>query len=882
MKSTLLVIATLFIIVSGYSQKLISGKIINEKGEPLAYATVAMLNPGDSTLMFFGVTNTEGKYQIKNIKEGKYILQFSYVGMKVAYDNITVSSGSNGDLGTKTMSSNTLKEVEVIAEYVPLTFKNDTVEYNAKAFETKPDAVAEDLLKKIPGVEVDESGNVKALGEDVKKVLVDGKEFFGKDIKVATKNIPANAIEKVQVYDKKSEEADFMGIDDGVRDRTINLLLNKDHKKGYFGDITGGYGTWDGTDDYYLAEARVYRFSSKLQSAILGRYNNINDFGYSSKDHREFGRTIDGVNTTMSGGLNFSYNISDQKRYFISYLASSTEKILEQNTASENFIKSNSYFQDTETDEEQTDSPHAINFGVRHKFNSNAKLTIDGDLNLSSNNLDSYVFTSTSDDSLISTLGNTNTTESYVTGANAKAVYIQKFNEEKTQLKTKLYGNYNLSYADKNIQNNYINIFPAGSSLIELFQINNTEDLNISVNPSLVQKLKTVWSVTTDVDFESNISKLDRRNRISNVAIDSLSADFSTEQTTIRPAITLQRGTSQSQIKLTVGAQLDQFNKVYTGVSEVIMPNSEEQYIHFTPEISYENNYKQGRRFKIEYETEVNMPTVTQLLPIVNTINPLSLYQGNNELTPEYIHDFSVSWAVFDQFSFTSMFSRLGASYTQDKIGSSQAVNDDFVRVITPVNVPYSYDAYSFVYFSTPYRPLGIKINIRSNERWNKGISIINNIDNINTSFVHNLKINIENRNKKKWDVNVGGSVSLTDSRFSLDKQMNNIYYTTSYFAQLRFTQSEKWSFDADGSMMNINSKTFNESFSIPLLGAGVSYFFGKSEKASLTLKAYDLLDKSSNISQTSSSNYIIYSESNTIGRYVMLIFKMKLGKQGM
>jgi len=149
LRITVFSLLALSISISSFSQKTITGRLIDEKGEALSYATVALLNPGDSTLRFFGVTNTTGKYQIKSIKEGKYIMQFSYVGMKVDYDNVNITSGSTGNYGDKIMRSVTLGEIEVIAEYIPITFKSDTVEYNAKAFETKPDAVAEDLLKKI-------------------------------------------------------------------------------------------------------------------------------------------------------------------------------------------------------------------------------------------------------------------------------------------------------------------------------------------------------------------------------------------------------------------------------------------------------------------------------------------------------------------------------------------------------------------------------------------------------------------------------------------------------------------------------------------------------------------------------------------------------------
>ncbi len=877
LRITVFSLLALSISISSFSQKTITGRLIDEKGEALSYATVALLNPGDSTLRFFGVTNTTGKYQIKSIKEGKYIMQFSYVGMKVDYDNVNITSGSTGNYGDKIMRSVTLGEIEVIAEYIPITFKSDTVEYNAKAFETKPDAVAEDLLKKIPGIEVDESGNIKAQGEDVTKVLVDGKEFFGNDLKVATKNLPAKAIDKVQVYDKKSEEADFMGIDDGVRNRTINLLLNKDHKKGYFGNIEAG----GSLEEYYKAEAKVYRFSTKLQTAILGMYNNINEFGYSSKGHQQYGQTVNGLNASLAGGLNMSYNVSTKRRYFFSYLASTTDKLLDQQTLTENFLKGNSYFQDDVLDEEETDSPHTLNFGVRHRFNPNSKLTIDGDADISSNSNLRNAYTSTSsDDTLINRLENTTNTIVDVINAKGKAVYIHKFNEEKTQIKTKLSANYDKNISEINLNNITYLFNPTSIDFIDQYQNNNTEELDLSVKPAVVQKFNQSWSLDLESEIGINTESLDRNSGFNNIILLISQVDnFKTERTYVNPELTIRRGTSQSQMRLTLGAGLNQFNKIYTSFIDVNSVNLEKSYMHFLPGFSYENSYRKGRRIKLRYRSSVEMPTVNQLLPIVNTINPLSLYQGNINLTPEYNHNLNLMWAIFDQFSFTSMFSRIGAGYTNNKISFSRYINDDFIQIITPVNVDYYYNAYSFVYFSTPIRKLGVKLNIRSNESWNQGISYINFEENINTSFTHTIKISVENRTKKKWDVNVGGSVSLTDSKFSIAESQNNIYYNTSYFSQLRFTPNNKWSFDTEGSMLNYSSKNLTESLSIPLLGASISYFFMKSEKASFTLRGFDLLDKSSNISQVASSNAIMYQQSNTIGRYIMLIFKMKIGK---
>ena len=223
----------------------ISGTLFDQEANPLASGTVVLLNPVDSTLEFFGVSNLQGQFQIRNIKKGSYLLQASYIGFQSLYSPLEIPRERGSELGgliLKPMPVD-LTGAEVVGEAVPLAISGDTIIYNAAAFKTKPDAVTEDLLKQLPGIEVDRAGNIKALGEDVKKLYVDGKEFFGSDPKVATRNIPADAIHQVQVYDKKSDDAEFTGIDDGTRDKTVNLELRKDRKKGVFGNIQGGYGS---------------------------------------------------------------------------------------------------------------------------------------------------------------------------------------------------------------------------------------------------------------------------------------------------------------------------------------------------------------------------------------------------------------------------------------------------------------------------------------------------------------------------------------------------------------------------------------------------------------------------------------------------------------
>ena len=873
-KSIFILLLILGLTISGLAQHTIKGRVIDEKSEPLSHATVALLIPGDSTLAHFGITNAKGEYQIKQIKKGDFLMQFSFVGMETIYEPVTIPADSGENFGDKALSASMLKEVIVQAELIPIKFKSDTLEFDVKAFTTRPGAAVEELLEKLPGVEVDQAGNVKAEGEDVIKVLVDGKEFFDKDPKVATKNLPAKAVSKVQVFDKRSEEATFTGIDDGVRERTINLMLNEDHKKGYFGELAAGAGT----NDTYKADGKIYRFSKTIQTALLGMYNNINEFGFTHKGNNQFGQGTKGLNTSLAGGVNLSYNKGSQNRYYLSYLGNSVKKELEEDIDTENFLPNGTYEQLQHLIETEKDKPHNVNFGIRHNFDKQNRLIIDGDFNIGSNDLVSHTLTnSTFENNPINRLDNNTSNRTDNLQFNAKGVYITKFNQEKTQLKTDIYALYtqNESRLDWINVTNLLN--PPSEMIADQFRNNDTDRLRLSASPTLVQKITNLWSLDIGATFGLDNRSLNRREGMrnpSNEFIEFLIPGFSTNETFVKPTLSLQHATKKAQVNLTMGATASQFDKVLDNNSL-----DKPSYFYFLPRISYQNDYRTGRRLNMRYSTSVAIPSIEQLYPVVDSINQLVIYQGNIDLKPEYSHHLNLQWSLFDQFSFTSIFLRMGGLYTKDKISWSQSINEKLIKVTTPINTDYRQQLYFSMDFTTPIRVLGINMNIKSNENWNRGIVLINDQENINTNITHTLSLSFENRNKDKWSVRVGGNISLTDSKFSISESQNNLYHNLSYFSNIRFTPNKRWNVQARANVINYNSRSFDEAVSVPLITAGISHFFGEAENASLTLSGFDLLNKFVGFQRISNTNFLMQREWNTIGRYAMLTFRLRIRK---
>ncbi len=881
----------------------LTGEILDEKGEGLGYATVALMHPADSTLAFFGITNVSGHFEIRNTKPGEYLMQVAYLGYKTLYRGITLPLVSGNSLGAMVMQPNpiSLKEVQVKGEYIPLLFKKDTIEYNAAAFKTKPDAVAEDLLRKLPGVEVDRSGNIRAVGQDVKNVLVDGKEFFGNDQKVATKNVPADAIKKVQVYDKKSDESEFTGISDGSHDKTVNLVLKDDKKKALFGDVMSG----GGTGDHYQGSGKIYRFTGANQFAALGMVNNINQFGFSFSDYLNFsggigamgsggsaqinitsdnnypvnfGQPVNGYVTSGAAGLNFSHEFRKNNRFFISYLGNASETRLDQQIHTQNFLPGGSFIQQNVASGDEENQAHRLTFGYKNRIDSTRNFVLSGGASLTNGHGSEVSSTgSYHTDSLISTLMSKNSNRNNRFSGNFTGSYIKKLRSDRTNIKLSANGTYSYGLGRADWQNGLQYYNPVQTAESQQYQKNLSDKLGGDVSLSLTQALGKLFYFEPIIQVGFSGEQIDRKQGIpvnTGEITDSLSPVFSSRYYSMKPAIKLKRNTEKTKLAITgameLGRMINRLNNKESLQTDVCF---------FTPRISYEYEHKTGRRLAFTYTSSVNAPTANQLLPVVNNINPLMLTYGNRSLKPEYISEANFNWWLFDQFSLTSLFTSVDFKYTHNKINWSQTINDSLGQTMTLLNVPDDYTASASVDFSTPVRMLGLTLHTSLRESWNQGITYVNKVENNNTNLTHRLIVSFDNRKKEKWDVNLGVSFTLTDAHYSVQESLNNRYFDLGYFGEVRFTPNEHWSFAASADVTNYNARTFNNMVNIPLIGTEISFYFLKHNRGLLTITGFDLLNKNTGIERVSEMNYLRETRSNIIGRYLMLSFKYRLNK---
>jgi len=892
----------------GFAQTFpLSGQVYGDDGNPMVYSSVVLLNPADSTMQSFGISNKSGEFSIKNIKQGEYLLQVAFLGFETHYQNVSIPADNNKlkTIVLKTKTEN-IDEVEVTGEYVPLAIKKDTVEYNAKAFKLRPDAVTEDLLKKLPGVEVDRAGNIKAMGEDVNKLFVDGKEFFGSDPKVATKNVPADAVSKVQVYDRKSEEAMFTGIDDGSRQKAINLKLKEDKKNALFGDVMAG----GGTNERWQGSAKAYRFTDKIQLAALGMGNNVNQYGFSFNDYMNFsggigkmihgggsakisitsdgsfpinfGESISGLNTSGAGGANFSFSKNKHDRTFISYLGSASEKKLEETTKSWNYQKNDDYLQNQDLNETNKNQTHRINFGMRKRIDTTRNVLIDGNFMLGDGtNKRLANTTSSANNVLINRLLNQTSNSSDRLSGGASGSYTKILNKGKSNFKAG--GDFSISttVTNNNINTETTYLLEELLTARNVYQDNDNQSLRFSVNTTFTKNFGKGLYITPQLKAGRSIESLFRTegdvgNPASSLAFPKIENDFVKTYSWFRPEINFKKTKDKRTISLTLQVESGQLeNKLNENTK------SDKNYFYVVPSLWYQYEFQTGRRIMASYRSSVNTPNVMQLIPVRNEINPLAIYYGNPNLKPEYAHRFNTHYILFDQFSFTSLMANLSANYTKNKINWVRTVDETLSMTNTLQNFESNYDISGNIDFSTPIRKLGLKVHINLDESWSRGLNMINSNENEFTNLSHRASVSIDNRKKEKWDVNTGFAVTITDSKYSVQKDLDNTYFDMSWFAEARFTPNDTWNFEVNTDITNYTDKSFGEELSIPLLGAQIDYFFLANKRGTLSLKGFDLLNQNELVKRFGELNYLREIRSNSIGRFVMLSFTYRLNKFG-
>ena len=897
--------------LSAMAQKTeVAGIVKNKDNKGLGFATVTLLFPEDSTLAYFDITDEQGLFQVKDVKPGNYLLQAAFLGHQTFYKSLDLTN--TGELLTLDPivlenRSTELGAVEIEGEAIPFLIKQDTVEYNSGAFRTKTNASVEDLLKKLPGVEVDKDGEIKAQGENVQKVLVDGKEFFSNDPKLATKNIPADAIKKVQVYDKKSDASEFTGIDDGEREKTINLLLKEDRKNGAFGEITAGYGT----EDRYVGSGKISRFSKKTQAMALGSVNNVNDFGLSIGDLITFsggpavlrsgggritssnaipiaGQSQNGQLKSGLGGLTYSYELGNKNTISANYLYSHTNRFLTEESNFEQFTPNGAFRSLSNNQSENIGNNHTGNLYWTNEIDSLTKFTLRARIGQSDTKETSSGNNTTTDSE--GNFSNDNSSNAFDTGkttsASANGQLVRKINGKiGRNVKLDLSGDFSDSKNTSDWDNAFR--FDTTQAAFENDQLWRIVDQSNSFTTRLRynEPLGKGYFIEPDLSYNQNNVSYLRGDLNQKDANPEVSNQLKRNVNFTEAGINFKKTSSTSSLR--IGLKLHSGEQNVSLVGDTVNVDNTKNVSRLLPTLSYRKKFGKSNWAYGRINSTVNYPSSGNLFSIPNAQNQNFINLGNTDLAPEKAYTAMMGMVLYDQFTFSSFNANVSATYTDDNITNDKFISDRLTQISRTINYKDAATVRGSLSYNRPIKKYGIVVDISASETFNRNYTLVtieeNNLvnteENILSSFTHGGEFSIGNKKKKKVDASVGVGFSLTDSKYSVQTNLDNQFLTTTYFGDIEWYITDNWTFATALDYNIYDGQSFGDRQHVPLLTAELSHSFLQGQRGILKVSAFDLLNQYNGINRVAFQNSIGETRSNVIGQYFLLSFTYKLNK---
>lgn len=895
----------------------ISGNLIeSDTGEEVPFATVMLLNESDSTLLEYAISGSDGHFVFKSVKNRDYLLKISHITYTPYQKKINKTDGKNINLGNIKLSpiAEVLMEVVVHEAQAPLLFKGDTVEYNAATFKVAPGSTVEDLLKKLPGIEVNADGGISSMGKDVNKVYVDGKNFFGDDPKMVTQNLDAEAVSKVQVYTEQSEQEKLTGIKDGNQDKVMNLELKQEYKKGYFGKASVGGGWGDGNFIPWLAKGSFNHFNDKYQLSLIGYGNDINstrtdfddmkEFKGSSMfthDNGDFGFGNDnywwmnigmgnwdgnGFAQNYGGGINFNYDDGKTILYTnYTYNQINSEADLFSNTRT--MLTDTSYMHTDTTTNSKKNFSHSISARLEEKIDSLDYFIIRANANFSGNRNYSNELALYQAENLnpINQLTQADTSKLNKINTDVLAIYNRKFMRPRRSFSISVQNNNTISL-QKRDEDNLNEFFNATTDdeRIKVASSQNTNNNKLKSSIMYVEPFGKRFSLSTFYNFAMNTEKLtnEAMDEIANSSVDSLGLVSKREFFYNR--IGAQFGYSYKGLYWTVGAAYKniQQNGTYTK-SNVEGDPLHRNYGSFIPyaEIQWESG---SIWTSASYSYNISEPDFSYLQPISTNTDPLYIVLGNPNLSYTSDHDLRFDIGHHNQVTFFSVWGDFSYSYQPDLITYNQKI--EFVdglgyrNVRTPEIVHNGQSISTMIHFGIPIIKSKLTLNISANYSNQKNPTFINGVENAtNTNSVRpNMSLQINLSDKLTWRINGSMSYGMTTyTSKTTDYYNENETFTYNAGTSLKWQIFGRTYLEANYKYNKYTNSEFQNNPDMHILNVSIKQYLGKGNKFELRLAACDLLNQSMSIAQYASSNIVFYRESPTLSRYYMLTFSYNM-----
>jgi hypothetical protein len=892
----------------------VKGTIADTSGkQDLSEATVSLTPLSDSSDIQYVTTDKNGSFRIKNLLPGNYSLLISFEG----YQHIRKSIAINGsdhrdlDLGFLYMQHITDQLQEVVIQVPPVLIRKDTVEYNAGSFTTKPNAVAEDLLKKMPGIQVDKNGTITAQGETVNRVLVNGKRFFSDDPKLATRNLPPEIIDKIQVFDDLSDQSKFSGFDDGNRVKTINIITKKDKRQGYFGKVVAGAGT----NENYDESINMHRFENDEQISLIGQANDINKQNFTA-DGNQGGRgggaqgaasassNNPGVTTIWAGGANYKNSFGPTTDLYGSYFFNSQHISVNQQDSTIKSIQSATGQDSTNTttgfnSNIQRRVTHRVYLNLEQRFDSSNSLIFRPNIVFQNNDPNTTYQSNTSDNHGLPVNQSVGYSSSHNSGFNINGSNLQlrhKFAKKFRTISLDLAGtaNMNEGYGYNYAVNDFYR--PRSTDTLNQYIVDTLHSYTVNPTLSYTEPVgkNQILELNLNYNYQHNVSvnnTFDTSDSLENSkTFDSL---FSNSYRFISHAsrITLNYRIQNPKFNLSVGSglQFTGFNSLNTTKNILVAQN----YTNLTPTVNFQYTFSKTKHLRFNYNGRPGTPTVTQLQPLITTTDQINYQEGNPALKPQFTHSLRMLYSSFDPGTQHVLFATINASAVANDIQQAVYYNSKGGQQTTYVNLNGTYNFSGYFNYGFPLKKPKSNLNFITNLTYAQSQTLLaeDSASAAGNNYAHVFARNSAVSETVSWTTNIKKNFDMNLSSVSkyninnrtgepvnkLDQQSNLNVFSQSFSLELTAYTNSGWLFAAnlDYTYTNNHSAAYNAS--VPLLSPAIAKQLFKKKNGELRLSVFDLLNQNVSVSKTVTSSLETYARTNVITRYAMLTFTYNL-----
>lgn len=891
------------------AQYQVKGQLKDSIAGGMQNAVIAVLRAKDSIMVKYARSNKEGIFKMNLKDSGKYIFLITYPN----YGDLVLEQNIDHpvfDLGLHNMitKAKLLEEVIVKQTVAAIRMKGDTTEFTADSFHVQPNATVEDLLKKFPGLQVDKNGKITAQGQAVKKVLVDGEEFFGDDPTLVTKNLRADMVDKVQLYDKKSEQAAFTGIDDGVRDKTLNIKLKEDKKKGLFGKLSAGVGS----KGFHESSAMVNKFQKKEKIAAYGIVANTGKVGLNWQENDQYSSNSlvtmlgddgsvynyfsgggddgwsgqydgRGIPLSQTAGLHYNNKWNDNKQ-----------------SLNTNYKMAQLFVNGNSTTTTQLNTPTSVQYSnsrndfknrsLRNKLDGAFDMDIDSSFSVSMRATGQLKHTQSDNRYMDSTFRgdrsmlNNSDRRTSDNGDNntftASLLLRKKFKKKGRTLSALIMENATNLHSNGFLYNvnrfyDSASIF-TDSTLIDQRKTNAVRTNQLDMRVVYTEPLSKVSSILVNYGFIVNNSHSNKvsLNKDANGNYTILDSIYSNEYQFTQTTHKIGTGFNYSKAKMRFGfgTNLMAIHYNQTQINEFAETPRSRSFINWNPYAQFNYRFTQQRGLWFGYNGQTNQPSMDQIQPVATNNNPLNIYQGNPNLKPSFGNNFYLGFNDYKVLTQRSIYFGLNGGFTQNQITTNVTTNlDSGKNTFQYVNVNGNGRLNLYADYGFKSKKLDMNFGFSPNVSWNRNVNFSNGAKNIANSYSYGMDINLRKSKDSLFEMGLGIRPGYNVNTASLQKEMNNNYFQFNLNPDVTFFLPYKFEVHGDVDYMYQGStKTFS-SISRALVNASISRKFLPGDKLVVKVSGFDLFNKNIGQNRSMYNNTITQSLYNTIRRYFLL-----------